>query len=155
MTTKTLTGYMPDRDLAIAYRYLAKKGIDAPDFIGFIEHSEIATSDELGDDAVNALAEFFAPETIKQTEQRFLRLAQDHLDRVARSRDYYDCARLCGFTTSMNPVFKAEAQAGVAFRDAVWEYCIKLLEDVTNGLIAIPDEKTFIADMPDIKWADR
>jgi hypothetical protein len=63
MKEAVLSGDVRDRDLGIAQRMFASRKITAPDFIAFDGCGKILCSGDATDEAVNALAELFAPDT--------------------------------------------------------------------------------------------
>ena len=77
---------------------------------------------------------------------------QSHLDDTALTREYDDIVSLCSYATSNDPVFQAEGQAGVIFRDAVWLYANQVRENVLNGLRPIPGKEELLAELPTIDW---
>lgn len=77
---------------------------------------------------------------------------QCHVDAVAISRRYDSAVSLASYVASGNPVWAAEAQAFVAWRDAVWAYAYTELDKVLDGLRRQPGIGEFIAELPVIEW---
>lgn len=78
---------------------------------------------------------------------------EEHLDSVARARGYASGERLATYATS--GVYGAEAQAFIAWRDAVWVYALAELAKVEAGQRSKPDEvDEFLAELPAIEWPD-
>jgi hypothetical protein len=75
-----------------------------------------------------------------------------HIESVARSKDYADATRLASYVASTNATWAAEAQAFVAWRDAVWAFAYAELADVLAGLKPEPTIADFVADLPEIAW---
>lgn len=77
---------------------------------------------------------------------------QEHVDAVARARHYDSGVSLASYVASTNPLWSAEAQAFVAWRDAVWAYAYTELDKVMAGERAQPTIAEFIAELPAIEW---
>jgi len=77
---------------------------------------------------------------------------QNKLDTEARTRNYDGILSACTYATSTNLKFKAEADACVAWRDAVWDKCYDILTDVKNNVIPVPTAEEVIAQLPQIVW---
>lgn len=77
---------------------------------------------------------------------------QNHLDTVVTARNYDGILSLCSYATSKNARFAAEGQAGVEWRDAVWDYAYSYLADVMAGRKNIISVDELIAQLPTIVW---
>lgn len=77
---------------------------------------------------------------------------QRHLDAQARARGYDGILSLCSYAASADPAFAAEAQVGVAWRDAVWRHCYQVLAEVEAALRTTPAEAELIAELPAMAW---
>lgn len=85
----------------------------------------------------------------------FQNAIQAHVDAVARSRSYADGKALAGYTVSTVPQWAAEAQAFVAWRDAVWLHAYAELAKVEAGERPVPaSPEDFIAELPAIIWPE-
>ena len=73
---------------------------------------------------------------------------QAHLDAKAKEKNYDDILSLCTYATSTDPVFSAEGQAGVEWRDAVWAKCYQVLGDVLAGTRPVPTKEELITELP-------
>ncbi|KQZ81866.1 hypothetical protein ASD64_08895 [Mesorhizobium sp. Root157] len=82
----------------------------------------------------------------------FQRAIQAHVDTVAVAKLYNDGNALAGYVNSTVPQWAAEAQAFVAWRDAVWVYAYTELDKVQSGQRPAPTIEAFIAELPDIEW---
>jgi hypothetical protein len=80
---------------------------------------------------------------------------QRHLDATARGRNYDGILSLCSYATSTDPVFSAEGQAGVAWRDACWRRCYEVMADVRAGVQPVPTAEELIASLPVMTWEEQ
>jgi len=72
---------------------------------------------------------------------------QAHIDVTAQQRQYdsgYTCA---SYVNSTNPQWAAEAQAFIAWRDAVWAYSFAELAKVEDGEREQPTVEQFVAEL--------
>lgn len=74
---------------------------------------------------------------------------QAHLDTAARSRLYTDGNSLATYTASTNPRWAAEAQAFVAWRDAVWSQVYGMWASPPDP---VPTPAEVVAGLPVIEW---
>src|SRR5690606_6387841 len=86
----------------------------------------------VGDDKVEVVYEVVenSPETIKQI---FSQAIQQMLDRAAQERRYDSGTTISTYVNSTRPEWAAEAQAFVAWRDAVWDHAYTELDKVMSG----------------------
>lgn len=77
---------------------------------------------------------------------------QAHVDAAARSHSYADAESLASYVSSTVPGWAAEAQAFVAWRDAVWVHAHTELARVLAGERAQPTVMSLIAELPAIEW---
>jgi len=80
------------------------------------------------------------------------RTIQAHIDAVAQSRQYENGFALAGYVSSTVPAWAAEAQAFIAWRDAVWWAAAGILKDVQDGLAEPPTD--IIAALPVMEWPE-
>ena len=78
----------------------------------------------------------------------------NHVESVAKSREYNNAAALAGYANSTVPEWAAEAQTFVAWRDAVWLQTFTMLEQVMSGALTPPTEEELLASFPEIVWPD-
>lgn len=74
------------------------------------------------------------------------------LDSAAQSRRYDNMFTMLSYLNSTNPYFKAEAEVGLLWRDALWNKCLQLQADIANGTIVITSVEQFLAELPPIDW---
>lgn len=90
----------------------------------------------------------------KQAKQQSATIAQltaaiqRHLDETARSKNYDGILSLCTYATSTNPIFAAEGQAGLAWRDAVWTASYEIMDEVLAGERPVPTAEELIDLLP-------
>lgn len=94
----------------------------------------------------------FEPKPAPTVEDYRLAVSQ-HVDATAQSRDYDNAVSLASYVASTNATYAAEAQAFVAWRDAVWADVIQRLNAVQAGTQAPPESPAaLIADLPQVSW---
>jgi len=80
---------------------------------------------------------------------------EQHVDDVARSRDYTNAADIASYASSANASWQAEAVAFIAWRDHVWASGHALIEGVTAGTMTAPLDASAVVDgLPQINWPD-
>lgn len=98
----------------------------------------------------------FIPEPIPPTEAEIIAsltaAVQGYLDSEARTHNYDGILSLCSYATSLDTIFKAEAQAGVEWRDACWRVSYQVMVDVKAGLRQVPTSEGLIAELPTMVW---
>lgn len=95
---------------------------------------------------------FAAPIPAILTQTQYEQAAQNLLDQTAQTQGYDGILSLASYVGSTNPVFKAEALAGSAWRDAVWTEGYSILAQVKAGTIAQPTITSFLAMLPQMVW---
>lgn len=89
---------------------------------------------------------------LARTRQQYIAAVLRHLDTVAKQRNYDSIISACSYATSTNPTFAAEAQACVAWRDAVWVACYQIDADVANAVRPVMTVEELLAELPVIAW---
>lgn len=79
---------------------------------------------------------------------------QGLVDTTATEKMFRDGVTLASYVASTNPQWAAEAQAFVAWRDAVWVYSYAELAKVQAGEREQPSPADFLAELPAIAWPD-
>ncbi|MBV5336780.1 MAG: hypothetical protein J0653_01915 [Deltaproteobacteria bacterium] len=77
---------------------------------------------------------------------------QARLDSEARTHNYDGILSLCSYVTSLDPVFKAEGQAGVEWRDACWRTAYQVMADVKAGMRGVPTSEELVAELTTMEW---
>lgn len=82
----------------------------------------------------------------------YVEAVQRHLDVEAQRRKYDGILSACSYATSTVNKFRAEGQACVEWRDAVWSACYELLARVESGSVPEPSVDELIAVLPPMIW---
>jgi hypothetical protein len=93
-----------------------------------------------------------APSALLEAKQTLTDIVQAYMDLTVKERGYDTILSLCSYATSTVPQFRAEAQAGVLWRDQCWSYGYGILAQVLAGQRAIPTVEEVMAELPQIKW---
>ena len=72
---------------------------------------------------------------------------QDWMDTTVQENGYDNIFTACSYANSTNTKFRAEAEACIAWRDRVWEYCYAALDEVIAGLREIPTAEELLAEL--------
>lgn len=89
------------------------------------------------------------------TQQDYAKSISSEISRLAVARGYDSEDRLVGYVTSTNPTWSGEAQAFIAWRDAVWAYAYQELGRVAAGERSQPTVQAFISELPAIVWPSK
>lgn len=92
------------------------------------------------------------PPVLPLTIEDYQRAVQGTLDAKAQERNYDGILSLCTYATSGNPVFSAEAQSGLSWRDGAWAACYDLLTQWQAGTIPAPTIAEVLAALPVMDW---
>lgn len=76
------------------------------------------------------------------------------LDAKAAERSYSNAVSLTSYVTSSNTVWKAEADAFVIWRDAVWVYALTELARVQAGERLPPSIDEILSELPQMVWPE-
>lgn len=77
---------------------------------------------------------------------------QIHVDATAQQRSYDSGITCASYVGSTNAAWAAEAQAFVAWRDAVWAHAYTELAKVEGGARPQPSVAEILAELPVIAW---
>lgn len=86
------------------------------------------------------------------TEADYLAEVGKLLDGTVQERFYDDIVSACSYAASTNAKFKAEADACIAWRDAVYVACYTALAAVQGGTMEQPTIAAFVASLPQLAW---
>ena len=75
-----------------------------------------------------------------------------HTNTVAVARGYTSIVSACSYVNSGNAAWKADAEAAIAWRDAVWAYVYQLQADVVAGTATVPELHDLLKALPKIVW---
>lgn len=76
----------------------------------------------------------------------------DYLDEFARTRDYSDADRCCGYSTSGDPQLANDGAYMIAMRDDVVVTGYAILNDVKTGAIPVPTMEWYMEQLPPLEW---
>jgi enamine deaminase RidA (YjgF/YER057c/UK114 family) len=86
-------------------------------------------------------------------EADFVAAAQNLMDTGAQSLGYDNILSLASYLNSSNATFKAQAAAGIAWRDAVWTEGYTILAAIKAGTTTAPaTTAAFVALLPTVTW---
>ena len=94
------------------------------------------------------------PEPEPLTVEDYRVTIQSHVDEAARDRRYDSGVSFASYVASTDPVWSAEAQIFVAWRDAVWLYAYAELDKVMAGEREAPTVDAFISELPAVAWGE-
>lgn len=79
--------------------------------------------------------------------------AVDELLKNTANERGYDSAYTClSYMNSINPTWKAEAEAFNSWRDSVWLKCHEILNAVNAGTRPAPSIEELLSELPQIDW---
>lgn len=82
----------------------------------------------------------------------YVAAVQGLLDGAVQQRNYDNILSACSYADSSAPRFKAEGQACLAWRDAVWVAFYDKLAALQAGTLMRPSIADFIASLPALNW---
>ena len=95
---------------------------------------------------------YIPPQQPLPTLNEYTKAIQDHIDSVAKSKQYNDGVSLASYVNSTKTQWKTEAEIFVAWRDSVWEFSFDLLSQVQSGIISQPTIDQLLNQLPQINW---
>jgi hypothetical protein len=93
-----------------------------------------------------------APTAPEPTIADYEAAIQGVIDQQARAKQFRDGVTLASYAASTNPQWAAEAQAFIAWRDAVWAHAYATFAKVQSGQMQQPTIEGFLSEMPVISW---
>ena len=92
-------------------------------------------------------------EQLAAQKEAFRQAVQAHIDAIAGERGYAAGHTLAGYVASAVPLWQAEAQAFVAWRDDVWTAVFVTLAEIEAGEAAPPESAQALIDtLPAVEW---
>lgn len=95
--------------------------------------------------------ELKVPFALNKFKQDGIRLLQELIEAQAKSKNYDSSLSCASYANSQNLQWKAEADAFIAWRDAVWAYAYNLFEVAQQGG-NIPSVDEVMQNLPQITW---
>ncbi|MCZ7929558.1 hypothetical protein [Agrobacterium pusense] len=100
----------------------------------------------------NTIPPYAEPPAPPPTVQDYQRAIQALVEQTAQSKQYDTAANLASYVASTVPVWAAEAQAFVEWRDNVWFYAYGELAKVQAGQREQPTVEQFLTEITPIAW---
>ena len=88
----------------------------------------------------------------KSLQNKLAAVVQQHMDSTVQERNYDNIQSVCTYATSTNEKFRAEAEACIAWRDAVWTYCYRVIDDCIAGRRSVPTGEALVKELPVLEW---
>lgn len=77
---------------------------------------------------------------------------QEYLDQTAQTKNYATILSACSYAAGNHPKYSVEGQACLVWREAVWDKCYEILNDVQTGVRPPPTLQQVIAELPQMVW---
>lgn len=91
-------------------------------------------------------------QTMQNRIASYIMAVQEMLDEAARGRGYDGILSACTYAASTVERFRKEGLACIAWRDAVWAECYRLLDEVKAGQRQPPQMAVLLSSLPVIEW---
>jgi hypothetical protein len=89
--------------------------------------------------------------TPEELQKQLTDAVQRYMDSIAQSKGYDNIFSAATYAEeSVIPKFQAEGIAFRKWRSEVWDFCYAYLNDVTNGIKAIPTVEQLISELPSL-----
>lgn len=95
-----------------------------------------------------------APATEEDIVDNYVEHVQLYLDTTAKERGYDNMFSLATYKGSKIPKFNKEGTAGSDWRDAVWDKCYAILDEIKAGTRPQPTVEQLIAELPIFTWGE-
>jgi hypothetical protein len=89
---------------------------------------------------------------LNQLKSAILVLVDELINKTAKRKNYDDAVACASYVNSTVMQWTSEAQTFIAWRDAVWVYCITEFEKAKNGDRDIVSAEEFLTELPLISW---
>ena len=84
--------------------------------------------------------------------EAFKAAIRDHIEATAQTRQYDGTVSIATYVNSTVAAWAAEAQAFIAWRDAVWGYALVEMQKALTGERSIPTIAELLAELPEMEW---
>lgn len=95
---------------------------------------------------------YIKPSPVLPDLKEYTKEIQNHIDTVAKSKNYENGFSCATYVNSTIPQWKAEAETFIIWRDSVWSYAYQELEKVQSNLRDQPTVQELIEELPNIQW---
>lgn len=106
------------------------------------------------DGTVEVVAENLPDLTPQPTLSDYQIAVQGAIDGAAKAVLFHDGVTMASYIASTVAPWAAQAEAFIAWRDAVWQYAYAELEKVQAGERGQPSITEFLAELPEIAWPE-
>jgi uncharacterized membrane protein YgcG len=89
---------------------------------------------------------------LNQLKASILVLVEELINKTAKSKNYGDALACASYANSTVTQWANEAQTFIAWRDALWVYCLSEFAKAKNGERDIVSAEEFITELPLISW---
>ena len=127
-------------------RILSRVRAAVSDYEMIKEGDKIAVGVSGGKDSLMLLS------NIQEIQAQLTAAVQAYMDSTAQTRGYDNIHTACSYSNSTDPIFAAEGQACLQWRDMVWRKCYNILAEVQAGSRDIPTVEELIAELPVLVW---
>ena len=108
--------------------------------------------EELTTEQINSFEDFSYEVTDDEMKVQIINAVQERLDNEAKTKGYDNGFACASYASSTVEIFKNEADAFIAWRDACWVKCYSLLEQYQRGLIERPTVEQVLTELPNLEW---
>jgi|GEM_PF-2441115 hypothetical protein len=90
--------------------------------------------------------------SLSEVQNMMADAVQAHMDAVVAERGYGSILAATSYASSSIAQWAEEAEAAIAWRDAVWVACYDVIAAVRAGTRSIPSKDELVAELPVMKW---